>query len=270
MDEFLRLFGRHGYSLLALLVFAEAIGLPVPAALALLAAGTACAWHVMNPLAAVAVAIGAMLWGDWLMYLVGRHSGWALLGFLCRVSMNPETCILRSAESFYRRGKKTLVFAKFVPGINTMAPPLAGSMRMKSRTFLWFDFLGTSLYVLSYGLAGFLFSDFVRSITRGLVAASRAVEIMLALAVLAYLAYRVWDYRKHRAARDVPRVTVEELARHLESEGKDEILVVDVRSHGYYDEETQRIKGSIRIEPNHLDEEVKLLPSDKLIFLYCT
>ncbi len=270
MDDFLRLFSRHGYSLLALLVFAEAIGLPVPAALALLAAGTACAWHVMSPLAAVVVAIGAMLWGDWLMYLVGRHSGWALLGFLCRVSMNPETCILRSAESFYKRGKKTLMFAKFLPGINTMAPPLAGSMRMKSRTFLWFDFLGTSFYVLAYGLAGYLFSDFLRGITRGLAAASQAVEIMLALAVLTYVGYRVWDYRKHRGARDVPRVTVEELAQHLGAEGKDEVLVVDVRSHGYYDEEALRIKGSIRIEPNHLDEEARQLPSDKLIFLYCT
>jgi membrane protein DedA with SNARE-associated domain len=269
MDDFLRLFSRHGYSFLALVVFAEAIGLPVPAALALLAAGTACAWHVMNPLAALAVAIGAMLWGDWLMFLVGRHAGWGLLGFLCRVSINPETCILRSAEAFYKRGKKTLMFAKFVPGVNTMAPPLAGSMRMRARTFVWFDFLGTAIYVLTYGAAGFLFSDFLRAITRGLVAAGRAAEIMLALAVIAYLGYRIWDYRKHRPARNVPRVTVEELAQHLES-AADEVLVVDVRSHGYYDAEAERIKGSIRIEPNRLDEEAQLLPPDKLLFLYCT
>jgi membrane protein DedA with SNARE-associated domain len=269
MDDFLQLFSRHGYSLLALVVFAEAIGLPVPAALALLAAGTACAWHVMNPLAALAVAIGAMLWGDWLMFLVGRHAGWALLGFLCRVSINPETCILRSAEAFYKRGKKTLMFAKFVPGVNTMAPPLAGSMRMRARTFVWFDFLGTAIYVLTYGAAGFLFSDFLRAITRGLVAAGRAAEIMLALAVLAYVGYRIWDYRKHRGARNVPRVTVEELAQHLES-ASDEVLVVDVRSHGYYDAEAERIKGSIRIEPNRLDAEAQSLPPDKLLFLYCT
>jgi len=210
-----------------------------------------------------------MLWGDWLMFLVGRHSGWALLGFLCRVSMNPETCILRSAEAFYKRGKKTLVFAKFLPGINTMAPPLAGSMRMRARTFLWFDLLGAAIYVLTYGAAGFLFSDFLRAITRGLVAAGRAAEIMLALAVLVYLGYRIWDYRRHRGARNVPRVTVEELARHVES-AADEVLLVDVRSHGYYDAEAERIKGSIRIEPNRLDEEAQLLPPDKLLFLYCT
>jgi len=49
------------------------------------------------------------------------------LGLLCRLSANPETCILRSAEYFYRRGKQTLLFAKFIPGINTMSPPLAAA-----------------------------------------------------------------------------------------------------------------------------------------------
>ena len=142
-------------------------------------------------------------------------------------------------------------------------------MRMRARTFVWFDFLGAAIYVLTYGAAGFLFSDFLRAITRGLVAAGRAAEIMLALAAIAYLGYRIWDYRRHRGARNVPRVTVEELAQHLESAG-DEVLVVDVRSHGYYDAEAERIKGSIRIEPNRLDEEAQLLPPDKLLFLYCT
>ena len=141
---------------------------------------------------------------------------------------------------------------------------------MRARTFLGYDLLGTSIYVLAYGSAGYLFSDFLRTMTRGLVAAGHAAEIMLALAVVAYLAYRVWDYRKHRGARDVPRVSVDELAQHLESAGKDEVLVVDVRSHGYYDAEGERIKGSIRIEPNRLDAEAQLLPPDKLLFLYCT
>jgi membrane protein DedA with SNARE-associated domain len=77
-----------------------------------------------KPWAAVLVAVPAMVLGDTIMFFVGRVSGWALLGFLCRVSMNPETCILRSAESFYKRGKATLLIAKFVPGLNTMAPPI--------------------------------------------------------------------------------------------------------------------------------------------------
>jgi membrane protein DedA with SNARE-associated domain len=73
------------------------------------------------------------------------------VGLLCRVSVDPETCILRSAESFYKRGRPTLLIAKFIPGVNSMAPPLAGSMKMPFLQFLGLDFLGASVYALAYG-----------------------------------------------------------------------------------------------------------------------
>ena len=76
-------------------------------------------------------ALASILTGDTLMFLMGRYTGWWLLGLLCRLSLNPEACILRSADSFYKRGRALLIFAKFVPGINTIAPPMAGSMNMR-------------------------------------------------------------------------------------------------------------------------------------------
>ena len=270
MDDFLTLFARHGYGLLALIVFVEAVGLPVPAAVALLAAGAACALHVMHPLPTVVIAAVAMVVGDALMFWVGRVSGWALLGFLCRVSMNPETCILRSAESFYKRGKATLLFAKFVPGLNTMAPPLAGSMKMPPWRFLRYDLGGALLYIFAFAGAGFLFSGFMQSITKGLALASHTFEILLVLAFAAYLAYRVWSYRQQRVYRVVPRVEVAELAKFFDSEERERIIVADVRSHGYYDAGAHRIHGSIRIEPNNLDAEIEKLPRDKHIYVYCT
>ena len=270
MDQFLTLFARHGYSVLALIVLLEAIGLPVPAAIALLAAGAACALHVMNPWMAVLVAVVATVTGDTIMFFVGRVSGWALLGFLCRVSMNPETCILRSAESFYKRGKATLLIAKFVPGLNTMAPPLAGSMKMPPWKFLRYDFGGALLYVLVYGGAGLLFSDFMKSITRGLAVASHTFEILLLVVAIAYFAYRIWAYRQQRVYRIVPRIEIGELAQLFNSDERERMIIADVRSHGYYDPDAYRIHGSIRIEPNNLDAEMDNLPRDKHIYLYCT
>ena len=129
MDDLSALIARHGYSLLGMIAFLEAVGFPMPAALALLAAGAACAYGKLNPFVAIGVSVVAILLGDSILFLVGRYTGWGLLGLLCRLSVNPESCILRSAESFYRRGKMTLVLAKFIPGINTMAPPLAGKPR---------------------------------------------------------------------------------------------------------------------------------------------
>jgi membrane protein DedA with SNARE-associated domain len=270
MTDLVSSIARHGYLILGLIVFAEAVGLPVPAAVALVAAGAAVASHAVRLPYVLLVSISTMLLGDLLLFVLGRYTGWALLGFLCKISVNPETCILRSAELFYKRGKATLVIAKFVPGINTMAPPLAGSMKMRFRQFLGLDLAGSLLYVLAFGGLGYVFRDFLAGLLRGLVTAGHVLEIVVVGAFIIYVGYRIWSYQKSRTYRGVPRVQVEELARRLQEEGGDKLLVVDVRSHGYYDSAAARIRGSIRVEPNNLSEEIKSLPRNKDIYVYCT
>src|ERR1700685_3352484 len=148
---------QHGYAILAAIVFVEAIGVPVPAAVALLIAGGAVARGVLQAQYVIGIALFAMLAGDIIMFFLGRYTGWWLLGLLCRISLNPEACILRSADSFYRRGRTLLVIAKFIPGITTMAPPLAGSMNMRFPPFLRLDLAGAALYIGSYFSVGFVF-----------------------------------------------------------------------------------------------------------------
>jgi membrane protein DedA with SNARE-associated domain len=261
---------RHGYALTFAILLAEALGLPFPASIALVAAGAAVASHTLWGPGIVLAAVIALMIGDSLQFWLGRYTGWALLGFLCRLSMNPETCILRSAESFYKRGKITLVIAKFIPGINTMAAPLAGSMKMRFGQFLQLDFLGSSLYVVTYSLVGFLSRDFLAATLRSFHAAGRAMEILVAVALVIYVGYRISQVFKYRKYDVVPRVQVQELAARLASDEAVHVLIVDVRSHGYYDRGAERIKGSIRIEPNNLEEETKHLSKDKDIYLYCT
>jgi membrane protein DedA with SNARE-associated domain len=270
MTEMLAMMARHGYAFTFALLFAEAIGIPFPAAIALVAAGAAVASHTLAGPWLLATAVTALLLGDSVQFFLGRHMGWALLGFLCRVSVNPETCILRSAESFYKRGKATLVIAKFVPGINTMAAPLAGSMKMRFGQFLRLDLAGASLYALTYLVVGYLSRDFLAVLLRGFHAAGRAMEAVVVAALVVYGVYRILRFRKHRVYRVVPRIQVQELAQRLASEDGDRVRIVDVRSHGYYDGGAERIKGSVRIEPNNLEEEIKTLPKDKDIYLYCT
>jgi membrane protein DedA with SNARE-associated domain len=270
MEDLLPLISRHGYLLLAAVCFAEAVGLPLPAALALLTAGAVAAYGKLHLYSVFGVALLAMLSGDVILYFMGRLSGWALLGVLCRLSANPESCILRSAEYFYRRGKQTLLFAKFIPGINAMSPPLAGSMKMRLSDFLQFDAVGAAFYVGAYSAAGYVFSDALHAMTRGLRSAGFAAEVIFGIGLGAYVVYRVWVYRKYRLLDAVPRVPVEEIAQRLASDQSHSILIADVRSHGYYDAESHRIAGSIRLEPNNLLEEIKNLPKDQEIYLYCT
>src|SRR5215470_6092803 len=270
MDDLVPIIARHGYLFLTAVCFAEAIGLPLPAAIAMLTAGAVAAYGKLHFYSVFGLAWIALIAGDILLYFIGRASGWALLGFLCRVSASPETCILRSAEYFYKRGKLTLLFAKFIPGINTMCPPLAGSMKMRLEQFLQFDAVGVAFYAGAYSLAGYIFSDFLRAITRGLRSAGFAAEVVFALGLAGYIVYRIWLYRKYRMLDGVMRVPVEELARRLASEEAPTVIVADVRSHGYYDADAERIAGSVRLEPNNLEEEIKSLPHDLEIYLYCT
>src|SRR5579862_1005425 len=270
MTDLLSMMARHGYALTFALLFAEAIGLPFPAAIALVAAGAAAASHALSVPGVLLAAMVALLIGDTAQFWLGRYSGWALLGFLCRVSMNPETCILRSAESFYKRGKVTLVIAKFIPGINTMAAPLAGSMNMRFGQFLQLDFAGALLYSVTYLGVGYLSRDFLAATLNGFHAAGRAMEVVVFVTLVVYATYRITHFVRYKKYRIMPRVQVQELAARLASDQAGRVLIVDVRSHGYYDIGSERIKGSIRIEPNNLDEEIKNLPKDKDIYLYCT
>jgi membrane protein DedA with SNARE-associated domain len=270
MNDLITSISHHGYLLLAALCFAEAIGLPIPAALAILTAGAVAAYGQMHFYFVFLFALVAMLVGDTLLYFAGRVSGWALLGLLCRLSANPETCILRSAEYFYKRGKQTLLFAKFIPGVNTMSPPLAGSMRMRPGQFLAYDAMGAALYIGAYALAGYVFSDALRAITRGLRSAGSAAEVVFAVGLTAYVIYRILVYRKFRMLDVAPRVPADEVGRRLATAVPGSILIADVRSHGYYDADSERIAGSIRLEPNRLEEEIKSLSKDREIYLYCT
>ena len=270
MNNLLSLISHHGYFFLAVVCLAEALGLPLPAALAILTAGAVAAYGGLHFYLVFGIALLSMICGDVILYFMGRVSGWALLGFLCRLSANPETCILRSAQYFYRRGKQTLLFAKFIPGINTMSPPLAGSMKMRLGVFLQFDALGAAFYVGAYSAIGYLFSDALRAITRGLRSAGFAAEVVFAIGLAVYVIYRIWIYRKYRLLNVIPRIPADELARRFASAAAENMLIADVRSHGYYDADSERIAGSIRIEPNNLVEEVKNLPKDREIYLYCT
>ncbi len=270
MNDFISAVVHHGYIAVAAVVFAEAIGFPMPAALALAGGGAAAASGVLRVPELFLVCVVAMLTGDLILFVIGRYTGWRLLGFLCRVTLNPETCILRSAESFYKRGRTTLVIAKFIPGVNTMAPPLAGTMKMRVFQFLQLDLLGVVLYVGTYVSMGFIFHGLLATMVHGFQTAGRAFETIFLIALAGYVAYRVWLYRKHSMYRVVPRVQVQELVEKLAAEEHSNILLVDVRSHGYYDAGASRIKGSIRLEPSNLTEEIKDLPREKNIYLYCT
>lgn len=264
MHDLTALIARHGAVVLFGWCFLEAAGVPIPAALALLIGGAAAAQGWMPAGAGWAAAMGGLLLGDTLLFLLGRYTGWWLLGVLCRVTANPEACIYSSAHTFYRKGRVTLLLAKFVPGLAAMAAPLAGSMNMSLPQFLALDAAGAALYVSAYGLAGYLSADLISVVVGYFQAAGRVVETILVAALAGYVAWRLWLGWKSRELRSVPRVPPTAIP------GGDDAVVFDVRSHGYYGSNVTRIKGARRLEPNRLMEAAGEMPSGKKLYFYCT
>lgn len=256
---------QHGYSLLFSIVLLEAIGFPIPAALAILTAGAASVHGPLNPALSLGTALAALMLGDNILFLLGRYTGWWLLRVLCRLSLNPDSCILTSADVFYKRGRLVLLFAKFVPGVNTMAAPLAGSMNMRLWQFFRFDLGGALLYALAYWGAGFLFSDLLRVMTQSYVQFGHYLGWTLAVLFAGYLGYRCYLVLRERRRTPVSGMHPLEVAGSL-----DDVVIFDVRSHGYYEKSAMRIRGSGRLEPNALGQALVGLPRDKKIVVYCT
>ena len=266
MESWISGVSQHGYAILFTAVFLEAIGLPVPAALILLIAGGAAANGTLQVGYALSGAISVTLAGDTLMFLLGRYTGWWLLGLLCRISLNPESCVLRSADAFYRRGRTLIVIAKFIPGINTMAPPLAGSMNMRFWPFIRLDLAGAALYVGTCFGIGFLFSGALGALTRGYHAFGRVVGWAFVALILGYVGFQILLWTRTRRLVAVPLVHPKEAAREMAAGA----WIYDVRSHGYLDAKASRIQGSRRLDPNALNQSKTELPPDRPVYVYCT
>jgi membrane protein DedA with SNARE-associated domain/rhodanese-related sulfurtransferase len=266
---------QHGYVTTAVILLLGSVGLPLPLSVVLVTAGAAAHGGSLNLGWVILCAGGAALFGDTLMYFGGRFTGWWLLAGICRISMNPENCIFGSANSFYKRGPKTLMFAKFVPGLATVAAPLAGSLNMKLLRFWKLDSVGVFGYVTAWTLVGYLFSRFIHPILGWVQGLGHVTAATLGVVMMLYGLWLAFNYLNDRRFHHIEKVAAEELWERMKAATHEKLVVIaDVRSHGYYDPGMQRIKNSIRVEPNRLKEELVALRAfmapECEIYLYCS
>lgn len=265
----------HGYTLVAVVLFAASAGLPLPTSIVLLGAGAAAAQHELNFGGVFCLGVGAAVLGDVLLYFGGRYTGWWLLAGMCRLSMNPESCIFSSSAYLYRRGAKTLLFSKWVPGLASMAAPMAGSLNMRFGQFLSMDAAGVAVYVGAWTTAGYFFRGFIQQITDWLARLGHAVLYAGLLLVLGYAVSLAVFAIRSRKYNKIEKISAENLQERLKTMTPDRLVVIaDVRSHNYYDPGMQRIKNSIRVEPTRLKEELlalrEFMAPECEIYLYCS
>ena len=155
-------FVGHAYAVLFLWVLVEQLGMPIPSIPLLLTAGTLSATHRISALTALTAVVAACLISDSTWYLLGRSFGSRVVRLLCKLSLEATTCVARTEGYFTRRGAVTLVFAKFVPGLSTVAAPIAGQTGMPYSRFIAYDLSGTLIWSLSFILAGRFFGDIAK------------------------------------------------------------------------------------------------------------
>jgi membrane protein DedA with SNARE-associated domain/rhodanese-related sulfurtransferase len=259
---------QYGYLLLSVWVFLEQLGLPIPSFPVLLAAGALCGAGHMNFAAALFLCAGATLFADMLWYEVGRSRGFKVVHGLCRISLEPDSCVRRTEGIFEQQGAKSLLFSKFVPGLNAVATPLAGIFRMPLRKFLFFDCLGTLLWLGSYLALGYFFSSEIEHIARNAKALGSWFVLLLVSALIAYITYKYVVRQKFLRDLRVSRISVDELKQKLDA--GEPLAIVDLRHNLDFEAAPVIIPGAVHLDSKTLTEKTGLLPFDREIILYCT
>ena len=268
VDETFQFLIRHGYAVLFVWVLAEQLGLPLPATPLLLAAGALAGAGEMNLWLALALAVLACMLGDVSWYEFGRLRGGRVLNLLCRISLEPDSCVRKTENAFVRHGSRSLLIAKFVPGLNTMAPPLAGIIGMRLGRFLIFDALGALLYLGSFIGLGFVFSNQLERVAARVASLGFSLLVILVSGLAAYISWKYVQRRRFIRSLRIARITPEELKRKLEA-GED-LVVVDLRHSLDFDAEPQTIPGALRLAPDKVEEGHNQIPRDREIVLFCT
>src|SRR5215469_7189306 len=168
MNDTSRFLMVHGLPIIFGAVFLDQMGVPIPAAPWLLAAGALAAAGHFHWFIALLLSVIACLLADFFWFYLGRHRGTQVVSVLCRMSMEPDTCVRKTVNVFTRYGWRGIIIAKFVPGMSTVTPPLAGMAGLSARRFLVFDGLGSILYSGGFILLGYIFSNQIGAIAAAL------------------------------------------------------------------------------------------------------
>ena len=268
MEVLEQLLQSHGYLALFVLIFADQAGLPFPGEVLLIGAGALGAHGTLGLPGAFALAVAASLAADWLWYELGRRRGARVLAFLCRLSLEPDSCVRETETLFERRGPVVLVIAKFVPGLSTVAPPLAGMLGTRLSKFLLLDGAGCALWVGAFLGLGALFADQVERMTGYVASVGAPLGGIVVLVVGVHIGGKFWSrWRTLRRLR-IARVAPEEVRRRLDA-GED-LVVIDLRGALDFASDPRTLPGARRIPAEELPSRAAEIPRDRDVVLYCT
>ena len=259
---------RHGEVIIFLYVFADQIGIPVPAVPGLLAMGALAAVGKINVALALVSSVCASLLADFIWYGLGRRRGDQVLRLLCKISLEPDSCVRRTENVFLRYGVRSLIFAKFVPGLSTVAPPLAGMIGVSLPRFAAYSALAALLWTGTWGGLGYFAGEALQQVTDQSGRLGRILFAFIAACLVVYVVVKWIQRRLFLRSLRIARISQEELKRQLDS--GEPVVIIDLRSELDVAAVPFMIPRSLRIAPEELERRHQEIPRDRDIILYCS
>jgi membrane protein DedA with SNARE-associated domain/rhodanese-related sulfurtransferase len=268
MDHVIEFLVAHGLPILFLVILLEQTGLPIPAAPWLLAVGALSATGKFNAVLGALAVMVACLIADSLWFYLGRRRGTQVLQWLCRISLEPDSCVRRTQNLFTRYGLRAMLVAKFVPGLGTVSAPLAGMSGLPLWRFLFVDAIGSLFYGSTYLLLGRIFSAQIHQIADAFEAVGAKALLLLGGALAAYIAFKFWQ--RHKVLRELrmARISVEEL-RQKQTAGE-KVVLLDLRSVVELARDPTVIPGAVLMRLDELEARQHEIPRDGDVIVYCS
>lgn len=259
------LIARYGLALVFINILLQTLGLPVPAYPVLIVTAST---GLFAPPAIVAVAIVAALIGDAVWFAAGRRYGGHVLALLCRLSLSRDSCVRRTEIFLERWGVRILVVAKFIPGLSTLALPVAAALGVRWRTFVMLDAMGALLWSSVAVLLGRMFAGGIGPVLATIDTLGTGALVVVAIVFALYLAYRLWQRRRLLETLRAARISVDELQQMMT--GDTAPVVIDVRTATRRQFDPVTIPGALALDVRDEASWLANLPRDRKIVLFCT
>ena len=262
------LLAQHGLLLVFANVLLTQAGAPVPSTPILIVAG---AWIAQGQLGwgqVLGAATVATLLGNTPWYFAGRRYGHRILRTVCRISMEPDSCVQRTEDVFARWGTVSLIVGKNIPGFATIAPPLAGAMRVSFPRFMAYTAISALLWAVLPLLAGWIFEAEVGWLLSRLEDLGVGALVVVGAVVGLYVISRsIERYLLIRLLRTT-RIDVDELRTLMDGDLKPVIL--DVRSRIAQQLEPRRLPGAVVVDMSAPQVPLVHVPPDRDVVVYCS
>ena len=261
-------FLQYKYVIIFLWVLAEQLGMPIPSIPVLLTAGTLTGTHKAHLSLILLAVLAACAISDSIWYMLGKRYGGSVVKLLCRLSMESATCVRKTTNYFTSHGAKALLVAKFVPGLSTVAAPIAGQTSMPYLTFLTFDMGGSLFWALTVTLAGRFFGDALEKNPHALRMIGHFAGLLFVLLLIGFFLHRILKQQAFLKRVRGAKIEPEELRDMLDAGQK--VFIVDLRHPLDYLPDPRVLPGAVRISPETIALHHEQLPRDQDVVLYCT